>query len=151
MIEYRNIIEEEQPGVGDAEVVEMRVRNALAPSRNAMSEESDSAAEEGWQLVFVVHPQRPQLLTQEAGWIGSTAIEPQRATRIESHERVTSQVFAAFDALEEKRIGRFAGERRERTDRRERVGAELPHHGNDVVVAPQIVEIHRKASRNSSF
>src|SRR5437867_2752903 len=129
MIKYRNIIEEEQPGVGDTKVVGVRIGNALAPSRNAMSEESDSAAEKGRQLVLVVNPQWPQLFTKEAGWIGTGAIEAQRSARIEADERVAAEVLTAFDALKEKRIGGFTGERCKRHDRRERIGAQLPHHG----------------------
>src|ERR1700732_5388663 len=114
MIKYRHIIEKDQTRIGNLEVVRMRVRNPLGPSSDAVAEESDRSAEKRLQILFVVDAERPQLLFQQAGGIGSVAIESQAAAGIESDERVATEVFAALDGLEEKGVGGFAGQRRGR-------------------------------------
>src|SRR5437773_476011 len=112
----------------------MRVGDALGPARDAMTEKADCPSEKWWQLIFVVDPQRTQLLFEQAGGIGRAPIESQSPARIESDERVAAEVFAAFDALEEERVCRVAGQCCESGNRRERIGAQLPNDGDDVVV-----------------
>ena len=104
MIKYCDVVEEDQPSVGDAGVVRMRIRNPLAPAGDAVAEESDRAAAKWRELVFVVDAKRSYLLAQQAGRIGRGAIETQRATRIEADERVSAEMFAALDRFKEKRI-----------------------------------------------
>src|SRR5437763_13706277 len=151
MIKYCDIIEENQTRIGNLRVVRMRIRYALRPAGHTVAEEADCAAKKWRQVFLVVHAQRTQLFFQEPGRIGSRAIEAERAARIESNERIAAEVLAALDGLEEKSVSAFARERRKRDDRRERVCAQLPNDGDDVVLVSQRVEIHRKASRNSAF
>src|SRR5437016_7300839 len=101
MIKYCHVVEEDEPCIGDAGVVGMRIRNPLAPAGDAVAEESDCAAAERREFVFVVDAKRPYLLAQQAGRIGRGAIEAQRATRIEADERVPAEMFAALDRFKE--------------------------------------------------
>src|SRR5438445_10624115 len=135
MIKYRYIIEEQQCRVRDAASLRMRVGAAIRPAGDAVAEEPHRAAAKWRKQMFVVHPERMQLLFQQAGRIGSVAIEFQRAARIESDKGVAAEVLTALDGLEEKCIIGVARKCRESGHGRQRIGAELTHDGDDVVVA----------------
>src|SRR5206468_3342709 len=70
--------------------------------------------------------------------------------RIETDERVAPDVLPPLHALEQKRLGIIRRERGEGGHRRDGVGAQLAHHGDNVVVVTQFVDVHRLASPVSS-
>src|SRR3954464_12058211 len=90
VIEDHDVIEEEQPRVGDAAVVRMRVRDALAPPGHAVAEEADRAAEKRRERLFAVNAQRAQFIVQHGNRIESGFVETQTAPRLESDEGVAS-------------------------------------------------------------
>src|SRR5438874_411530 len=125
----------------------MGVRDPLGPAGHAVAEEADRAAEERRELVLAVDAQRAELGVEELGGLGGVAVEAEAAPRLEADEGVASEVLAAFDALEEESLGVVGREGGERGQRRERVGGELAHDRDDVVLLSQLVEVHRQASR----
>src|SRR3954470_9292845 len=150
VIEDHDVIEEEEPRVGDAAVVRMRVRDALAPAGDAVAEEADRAAEKRRQRLFAINAQRAQFAVQHRNGIGRVLVEAQAAPRLESDEGVAPDVFAALDTLQKKRLA-IAGKRGECSGGRDGVRAQFAHDGNDVVVVTKVIQIHRHASRKSSL
>src|SRR3954452_3527893 len=150
VIEDDDVVEKEQPRVGDAAVVRMGVGDALAPPGHAVAEETDRAAEKRRERLFAVNAQRAQLAVQHRNRIGSRFIETQAAPRLESDEGVAADVLAAFHTLQKKRLA-TARKCRECSDGRDGVRAQFAHDGNDVVVVSKIIQVHRHASRKSSL
>ena len=134
MIEDDDVVEEEKLRVGNVEVIALRIGNAFAPRRGAITEVADRAAEERRERRFVVDTQRHELFAQLRDRIGCAAIESQIAAGIEADEGVAPEVFAAFDAFEEEGFGVGRRERRECRERCDGVGAQFAHDRNDVVV-----------------
>ena len=142
VIEDDDVVEEEQPRVGDAAVVRMRVGDALAPAGHAVAEEADRAAEKRRQRALRDRRAADAARRSErATGSGVFSIETQTAPRFESDEGVAADVFAALDALEKKRLA-IARKRGECSDGRDGVGAQLAHDGNDVVVVTKVIQIH---------
>src|SRR3954451_20312722 len=88
VIEDDDVVEEEEPRVGDAAVVRMRIRDALAPAGHAVAEEADRTAEKRRQRLLAINAQRAQLAVQYGNGIGRVLVEAQAAPRFESYERV---------------------------------------------------------------
>ena len=144
MVEDDDVVEEDEPRVGDAEVVGMRVGDPLRPAGHAVAEEADRAAEERRELLLAVDAQRAELGVEKAGRVGGLLVEAEAAARLEADEGVAAEVLAALDALEEEGLGVVGRERSERRQRRERVAGQLAHDRHDVVLLSQLVEVHRE-------
>src|SRR4029077_18255118 len=151
MIEDDHVVEEKEASVGDGGLVRMRVGNALGPSGHAVAEESDRSAEERRKRFLLIDTQRAQLFVQQCRGIWRVAIESNAAPRIETDKRIAADVLSPLHALEQKRLGTLPAQRGKGRNRCQRVGGELPHHGNDVEVATKLIEIHRQAFTKSSF
>src|SRR5262249_20563448 len=87
VIEDDDVVAKEQPRIGDAAAVAMRVWNPFGPSRDSVTEEADRAAEERRQRRLVADAQRPQLVVEDLRRLASGLVEAKAAPRIEADER----------------------------------------------------------------
>jgi hypothetical protein len=58
VIENDDVVEKEQPRVGDAAVVRMRIGDAFRPAGDAVTEEADRAAEKRRQCLLAIDAKR---------------------------------------------------------------------------------------------
>jgi hypothetical protein len=134
VIEDHHVVEEQQLRVGRVELVRMRVRDLLGPSADAVAKPADRSAEKRRELVFAFDAKRHQFVVEELHRVGDSRVEAQAAPRLEADEGVAAEVLASLDAFEEEGFLAICRKRGEGHQWSERVGAELAHDGDDVVV-----------------
>jgi hypothetical protein len=160
-------------GVVGAHVVAAGVRNALEQSHHVVRKISDRAGDQRRKARHAHRAIAFDAMAQEIERVGllpgdaAFAFKHARAAHVAKHfdgiranEGVTRDLFAAFDAFEQKGVARLTRKAQVRGNRREQIGRERGVHGNQIAAAREtrkFLEVwldrcvaHRRANFRSS-